>query len=97
MDSNHWKCTGQICLREKQERRGADTRQPVVNWIPGPPSGASAGLLWVLSDQRVRFCLDGGRSSGETRRLHKHAVARRAAEVRSALDSAVVLPCGEIH
>lgn len=56
----------------------------------------SESILWVLSDQRVHFCLDGGGSSGETRRLHKHAVARRAAEVHSALDSPVVLPCERI-
>lgn len=57
----------------------------------------SGGILWVLSDQRVRFCLDGGGSSGETRRLHKHAVAGRAAEVHSVLHGPVVLPCRGIH
>lgn len=58
---------------------------------PTPPSGLCA-VLWLLSDQRVGFCLDRGRSPAEARRLHKHAVARRAAEVRPALDSPVVLP-----
>lgn len=53
-------------------------------------------LLWILSDQRLGFCVLGGRSSGQTRWLHKHTVAWGAAEVHSALDSPVVLTCGRV-
>lgn len=48
--------------------------------------------LWVLSDESLRLRVHGRGSSGETRRLHEDTVARRAAEVHSALDSPVVLP-----
>lgn len=48
-------------------------------------------LLWVLSDQSLRFSVHGGWSSGETRWLHKHAVAWGTAEVHPALDCPIVL------
>lgn len=48
-------------------------------------------LLWVLSDQSLRFCVHGGWSSGETRGLDKHAVAWGTAEVHPALDCPIVL------
>lgn len=48
--------------------------------------------LRVLSDESLWLRVHGRWSSGETRRLHKDTVARRAAEVHSALDSPVVLP-----
>lgn len=66
-------------------------------------------ILWVLSDQSLGFCVHGGRSSGESRWFHKHAVAWGASEVHSALDCPVVLthcqvqhhanpnPLGEFH
>lgn len=81
-----------------KEASGAATCRPTVDWNPGPALGSLRGILQVLRDQRVRLRIDGGRPPGETRRFHKHAVARRAAEVHSALDSPVVLPCrGIIH
>lgn len=47
--------------------------------------------LWVLSDESLGFCVHGGRTSGETRWLHKHTVTWGAAEVHPVLDSPVVL------
>lgn len=52
--------------------------------------------LWVLSDESLWLHIHGRGSSGETRRLHEDTVARRAAEVHSALDSPVVLPYGTV-
>lgn len=80
----------------KEKEKSVEERTRVSLWVTGSQGrpGASARIRRLLSDQCVRLWLAGGRSSAETRWLHKHAVARRAAEVRSALDSPVVLPCG---
>lgn len=98
------KCTGQKCFRNKRESRdcsGVDrsaccspigTGSDDHRRVPVAPQEAVV-RLWVLSDESLRLRVHGRGSSGETRRLHEDTVARRAAEVHSALDSPVVLPC----
>lgn len=58
---------------------------------PSFPPLREQGWLWVLFDEGLGFCVHGRWSSGESRWLHKHTVARGTTEVHSALDSPIVL------